>query len=215
VAKISPLTVAISSELGSISSRPILDSRPLDEMGDFFGIVMGLEFIAFSHLQFSQIRGRQPYSIVRKKSYVIPRPPPRASYPARASAPRHGGRDARGKCGRERLAQREPRRIVLGIDPLGDRGEGKTAAAQCAAQLCGHPGARGWPSLPADAALEPSRRFAIKRARRPCERTQRRIEIDEGGSGPACGISPCGHGRSVTPELRRPFAALQKSLRSK
>jgi hypothetical protein len=49
---------------------------------------------------------------------------------------RHGGRDARGKCGRERLAQREPRRIVLGIDPPGDRGEGKTAAAQCAAQLC-------------------------------------------------------------------------------
>jgi hypothetical protein len=134
-------------------------------MGDFFRIVMGLEFIAFSHLQFSQIRGRQPYSIVRKKSYVIPRPPPRASYPARASAPRHGSRDARGKCGRERLAQREPRRIVLGIDPPGDRGEGKTAAAQCAAQLCGHPGARGWPSLPADAALEPSRRFASKRAR--------------------------------------------------
>lgn len=32
----------------------------------------------------------------------------------------------------------------------------------------------------------------------------RRLEIDEGGSGPACGISPCGHGRSVTPELRRP-----------
>jgi hypothetical protein len=43
----------------------------------------------------------------------------------------------------------------------------------------------------------------------------RRLEIDEGGSGPACGISPCGHGRSVTPELRRPFADLQKSLRSK
>ena len=32
---------------------------------------MGLEFIAFSHLQFSQIRGRQPYSIVRKIPYLI------------------------------------------------------------------------------------------------------------------------------------------------
>jgi hypothetical protein len=27
--------------------------------------------VAFSHLQFSQIRGRQPYSIVRKIHYVI------------------------------------------------------------------------------------------------------------------------------------------------
>jgi hypothetical protein len=27
--------------------------------------------VAFSHLQFSQIRGRQPYSIVRKILYVI------------------------------------------------------------------------------------------------------------------------------------------------
>jgi hypothetical protein len=27
--------------------------------------------VAFSHLQFSQIRGRQPYSIVRKIPYVI------------------------------------------------------------------------------------------------------------------------------------------------
>jgi len=27
--------------------------------------------VAFSHLQFSQIRGRQPYSIVRKIPYLI------------------------------------------------------------------------------------------------------------------------------------------------
>src|SRR5262252_8468651 len=36
--------------------------------------------VAFSHLQFSQIRGRQPYSIVRKISYLITQwrrhPPP-------------------------------------------------------------------------------------------------------------------------------------------
>jgi hypothetical protein len=30
--------------------------------------------VAFSHLQFSQIRGRQPYSIVRKIPYLILRP---------------------------------------------------------------------------------------------------------------------------------------------
>jgi hypothetical protein len=29
--------------------------------------------VAFSHLQFSQIRGRQPYSIVRKIPYLIRR----------------------------------------------------------------------------------------------------------------------------------------------
>jgi hypothetical protein len=31
--------------------------------------------VAFSHLQFSQIRGRQPYSIVRKIPYLIAAPP--------------------------------------------------------------------------------------------------------------------------------------------
>ena len=30
--------------------------------------------VAFSHLQFSQIRGRQPYSIVRKIPYLIELP---------------------------------------------------------------------------------------------------------------------------------------------
>jgi hypothetical protein len=32
---------------------------------------MWRSLVAFSHLQFSQIRGRQPYSIVRKIPYLI------------------------------------------------------------------------------------------------------------------------------------------------
>jgi hypothetical protein len=32
-----------------------------------------LDLVAFDHLQFSQIRGRQPYSIVRNILYVIDR----------------------------------------------------------------------------------------------------------------------------------------------
>ena len=33
--------------------------------------LLSADLVAFSHLQFSQIRGRQPYSIVRKIPYLI------------------------------------------------------------------------------------------------------------------------------------------------
>src|SRR5262249_42869912 len=62
--------------------------------------------VAFSHLQFSQIRGRQPYLIVRNILYVIVAPSPSAGLPGlilRAVAFSAGGD---GRSGRPEQKQR-------------------------------------------------------------------------------------------------------------
>jgi len=173
---------------------------------------MGLEFIAFSHLQFSQIRGRQPYSIVRKKSYVIPRPPPRASYPARASAPATAAamRAENAAASASRSASRAASSSASTRPAIAAKARRRLRSARLSyADIQVRAAGRASPPTPR------SNRRAGSPANGRGALALRRLEIDEGGSGPACGISPCGHGRSVTPELRRPFADLQKSLRSK
>ena len=74
----SELYVTLRFEVPSLEGRKVIfawANLRLPVEGDPLAVAKAIDdrdlLVAFSHLQFSQIRGRQPYSIVRNIPYVI------------------------------------------------------------------------------------------------------------------------------------------------